>query len=99
MNLVSEWTTMSAPYSIGRSSTGVGTVLSTISGTPWRWAASAIASMSQMLPAGLPTLSQKTALVSASISRSMSAAWSEAAKRPWIPWRGSTCDKSEWVVP
>ena len=34
MNLVSEWTTMSAPCSIGRSRIGVATVLSTISGTP-----------------------------------------------------------------
>ena len=36
MNLVSECTTMSAPYSIGRSRIGVATVLSTISGTPCR---------------------------------------------------------------
>ena len=34
MNFVSDSTTMSAPYSIGLSRIGVGTVLSTISGTP-----------------------------------------------------------------
>ncbi len=71
MNLVSECTTMSAPYSIGRSRIGVATVLSTISGTPWRWATFAKASMSQMFPAGLPTLSQKTARVFSSISVSI----------------------------
>ena len=49
---------MSAPNSIGRSSTGEATVLSTISGTPCACATSASASISQMLPAGLPTLSQ-----------------------------------------
>ena len=63
MNLVSECTTISAPYSIGRSSIGVATVLSTTSGTPCAWATPASASMSQMLPAGLPTLSQNTARV------------------------------------
>ena len=41
-------------------------MLSTISGTPFAWATSASLSMSQMLPAGLPTLSQKIALVLAS---------------------------------
>ncbi len=37
-NFVRECTTMSAPYSIGRSRMGVATVLSTISGTPCLWA-------------------------------------------------------------
>ena len=40
-NFVAEWTTMSAPCSIGRSRYGVGTVLSTISGTPASCATSA----------------------------------------------------------
>ncbi len=62
---------MSAPYSIGRSRIGVATVLSTISGTPCLWATRARLSMSQMFPAGLPTLSQKTARVFSSISFSM----------------------------
>ena len=50
---------------------GVATVLSTISGTPCSCATSANASMSQMLPAGLPTLSQKTALAFSSICASI----------------------------
>src|SRR3546814_1825900 len=44
-------------------SAGEATVLSTISGTPCRCAASAIAWMSMILPAGLPMDSQNTALV------------------------------------
>ena len=72
MNFVRECTTMSAPYSIGRSRIGVATVLSTISGTPCLWATRASASMSQMFPAGLPTVSQKTARVWSSISFSIS---------------------------
>ena len=85
MNFVSEWTTMSAPYSIGRSRIGVATVLSTISGMPWLWATLASASMSQMLPAGLPTLSQKNARVLSSISFSIAAGWSLSAKRTVTP--------------
>ncbi len=38
MNFVNEWITMSAPYSTGRTSIGVATVLSTISGMRWRCA-------------------------------------------------------------
>ena len=59
---------MSAPYSIGRSRIGEATVLSTISGTPCVWAIRASASISQIFPAGLPTLSQKIARVLSSIS-------------------------------
>jgi len=51
-NFVSEFTTMSAPWSMGRSKIGEATVLSTMSGTPWAWATRARASMSQMFPAG-----------------------------------------------
>ena len=90
---------MSAPCSIGRSSTGVATVLSTISGTPCRCATVASASMSQTLPAGLPTLSQNTALVFPSINRSTASALSLAAKRTPTPMLGSTCANSVWVVP
>ena len=71
MNFVSECTTTSAPCSIGFSKMGVATVLSTISGTPCRCATSARAAMSQMFPAGLPTLSQNTARVRSSINGSM----------------------------
>ena len=58
INFVAECTIMSAPYSIGRSKTGVATVLSTISGTPCLCATRARPSISATLPAGLPTLSQ-----------------------------------------
>src|ERR1051325_437710 len=85
MNLVSECTTTSAPYSIGRSRIGVATVLSTISGTPCRCATSASASMSQMLPAGLPTLSQNTARVLSSISASIEGGAAESAQRTGAP--------------
>ena len=46
MNFVAEWTTMSAPCSIGRSRYGVAKVESTTSGMPCRCAAAAAASMS-----------------------------------------------------
>ncbi|MNP54208.1 hypothetical protein D3C76_1487450 [compost metagenome] len=91
MYLVSECTTMSAPCSNGRHSTGVATVLSTISGTPWRCAASARACRSTMLPAGLPMDSQNTALVRSSISASSAGMSSWAAKRVWMPKRGRVC--------
>ena len=51
--LVAECTTMSAPCSIGRMRYGVGTVLSTISGTPTAWAASATARKSSTSSCGL----------------------------------------------
>ena len=63
MYLVVEWVTMSAPHSIGRQKTGVGKVLSTISGTPWAWAAVAKRSMSSTSSAGLAMVSPKTARV------------------------------------
>ena len=46
MYLVVEWVTISAPHSKGRQLTGVAKVLSTISGTPWLWAARAKSSIS-----------------------------------------------------
>ena len=61
------------------------TVLSTISGTPCLWATRASASMSQTLPAGLPTLSQKIARVWPSISFSIESGESDAAKRTVTP--------------
>ena len=66
------------------------TVLSTTSGTPWRCATFASASMSQTLPAGLPIVSENTALVFSSISLSIASALSLSAKRAVMPWRGST---------
>ncbi len=57
MNLVAEWTTMSAPWSIGLMRYGVAIVLSTISGMPASWAMAATASMSSVSSLGLPTVS------------------------------------------
>ena len=88
MYLVSEWTTMSAPHSIGLIRDGVETVVSTITGTPWLWAISAMASMSAMLPAGLPMDSRKTAAVLSSMSFSSAAGLSSSAKRTSMPWPG-----------
>ena len=85
MYLVSECTTMSAPCSKGRHRYGVGTVLSTMSGTPWACAISATAAMSITLPAGLPTDSQNTALVRSSISFAMPSTSPGAAKRVSMP--------------
>src|SRR6202012_2847544 len=62
-NFVSECTTMSAPWSIGRIRYGVASVLSTIRGTPALRAIAEIASMSVTLPEGLAIDSMKIALV------------------------------------
>lgn len=76
---------------MGRLRYGEGTVLSTISGTPWRCAISAMAAMSVTLPAGLPSDSTNTALVfsSNSFSKLLGSRWS--AKRVVMPNCGSVC--------
>ena len=89
MYLVSECATMSKPCSIGLSSAGVATVLSTMVAIPRERAMSAMAARSTMLPAGLPMLSQNTALVRSSISAARSSAPSPSAKRTSIPREGS----------
>ena len=61
--LVVECVTISAPHSIGRKLTGVGKVLSTMSGTPCACAAFANFSISRTVSAGLAIDSPKTALV------------------------------------
>ena len=58
---VIECSTISQPCSTGRQSAGVGTVLSTMTGTPCACAISAIAPISGMLPAGLPMDSREDA--------------------------------------
>ena len=63
MYFVVEWVTISAPHSKGRQLMGVAKVLSTISGTPWAWAALAKRSMSNTVSAGLAMVSPNTALV------------------------------------
>ena len=99
MYFVSEWTTMSAPNAIGFISTGVATVLSTITGTPCLCAIVVIASRSGMLPAGLPIVSQKTAAVFSSISASSDAALSSLANRTSTPMAGIWCANSVYVPP
>ena len=94
MYLVSEWTTMSKPWSTGFKRAGVATVLSTMVAMPWLCAMSATAAKSMMLPAGLPMLSQNTALVLASTSFSKSAGLSPSAKRTSMPCFGSMCANS-----
>ena len=63
MYLVVEWVTMSAPQARGRQRMGVAKVLSTMRGTPRRWAAAANFSMSSTVRAGLAMVSPNTALV------------------------------------
>ncbi len=60
---LSEWVTISAPNSNGRRLMGVGKVLSTIRGTPWRCAALANFSISNTAREGLESVSPKTHLV------------------------------------
>jgi hypothetical protein len=57
MNFVRLCTTMSAPHSSGRMRYGVGTVLSTISGTLLSWATWLMPSMSRTLFLGLASTS------------------------------------------
>ena len=63
MYFVVEWVTISAPHSMGRQLIGVGNVLSTMSGTPWSWAAFAKRSISRTVSAGFATVSPNTAFV------------------------------------
>ena len=57
------WMTISAPHSIGRHSTGVANVLSTMSGTLFLCAIFAHFSMSNTVSAGFASVSPNTALV------------------------------------
>ena len=63
MNFVAEWTTISAPYSIGRTRYGVANVLSTMSGIPASCAMSAIFSISTTSELGFPSVSISIAFV------------------------------------
>src|SRR5260221_13797011 len=62
-NLVAECTTISAPWLIGWQRYGDAAVLSTMKGMPASLAIAAIALRSTMLIAGLPSVSEKIALV------------------------------------
>ncbi|CNV97272.1 Uncharacterised protein [Mycobacterium tuberculosis] len=61
--LVAECTTMSAPWANGWIRYGVAMVLSTINGTPLRWATSETAGVSSRSICGLEMVSAKNALV------------------------------------
>ncbi len=86
MYLVVECVTMSAPHSNGRQLTGVGKVLSTMSGTPCAWAAFANRSMSSTVRAGLAMVSPNTARVfarkAASSSSSVQSGETKVASMP-----------------
>jgi hypothetical protein len=69
----------------------VATVLSTISGTPCACATFATASMSVMLPSGLPIDSTNTAFVRSSISLPKESGSRWSAKRVSIPNCGRVC--------
>ena len=77
---------MLAPQVSGRQLTGVAKVLSTTSGTPWRWAAAANRSISSTVSAGLAMVSPKTALVlgwnAASSSSSLASGETKVAVMP-----------------
>ena len=63
MYFVVECTTISAPHSMGRHSTGVAKVLSTRNGTPFLWAVRANFSRSSTAMAGLAMVSPNNAFV------------------------------------
>ena len=84
---------------MGLSSGGGVTVLSTITGTPWLCAMSEMASMSAMLPAGLPIVSANTAMVLLSMSRSRLAGLSSSANRTSMPCFGSMWANRVYVPP
>ena len=63
MYFVVEWVTISAPHLMGWQLTGVGKVLSTISGTPCAWATFANFSMSSTVRAGFAMVSPNIAFV------------------------------------
>ena len=80
---------MSAPHSMGRQFTGVGKVLSTMSGTPCACAAFANRSMSSTASAGLAIVSPNTSLVlgwkAASSSSSVQSGATNVQLRPMRP--------------
>ena len=100
MYLVVEWTTISAPNSMGRQRMGVAKVLSTMSGRPLRCATRANFSMSNTVSAGLASVSPNTALVlgwmAASISSSVASA---STQMQWMPNFSSVTENRLTVPP
>lgn len=85
---------------MGRSRYGVGTVLSTISGTPAPCAASATARASRTLPRGLPSVSAKNAFVVGRTAASQAATESGSSTNDTsTPSRGSVCRNRLYVPP
>jgi hypothetical protein len=83
-NFVAECTTMSAPCSSGRSRYGVGTVLSTTSGTPTSCATAATASMSSTLLRGLPSVSAACPDANATAATQPSRAAIRCSSTSWV---------------
>ena len=79
-NLVAEWTTRSAPQSIGRQSQGVASVLSTMRTAPAALVSLARVSRSETTPPGLARLSTKSALAPTSRVASTAARSSVSTK-------------------
>ena len=91
MYFVAECTAMSAPRPNTSEPSGVGTVLSTISGRPWACAASAHAAMSTTFSFGLPIVSANTSRVLSSVSSATDSGRSGSANRTSMPYCGSVC--------
>ena len=89
MNFVAEWTTISAPCSMGRIRYGVPKVLSITTGIPCLWAICAIASISGISLLGFPRVSRKTALVLSRIASSTSERLWASTKVVSMPYWGS----------
>ena len=83
--LVAECTTMSAPSASGLHSSGLGTVLSMMSGTPCAWATSATAAMSSTTMLGLPKLSAYTARVLGRMAAAKASGWVASTKVVSMP--------------
>ena len=83
--LVALCTTMSAPRAIGLQRKGLGTVLSTTSGTPCAWATAATAAMSSTCRLGLPSVSANTARVLGRIAAATASASVASTKLVSMP--------------
>ena len=83
---------------MGRNRTGLGTVLSTISGTPCACAVRAIAPMSQILPGGIANTFAKIPRVVSSIRAAISSARSLAFNLASMSVHGSARPSSVCVV-
>ena len=90
---------MSQPCSMGRQRAGVAVVLSTTTGTPRAWAASAMAARSGIESFGLPIVSRYTAFVRSVMWEAKASASSLSTYSTLIPMRGNVVVKSVTVPP